>query len=393
MTRYLARCVHGLEWVCADEIHDALDGAADITMRRRAVTFEADGTADVLVPRTVDDVFVDVGRADLVPARPRRGAGVGPAGRPTAELVARAAATLPWHDGVAVVATTRPLPGALLIDVVAAVEGIRGLSRFDVEHAVGPVLERMIGGRYLVRTPQGREPGDPALTFRLTVDPSGVSGAVRLGTVPAHRRPWKLDTSPGTLHPPMAAALVRLAAPRRGEHVLDPFCGDGTVVVETAIGAPGAVVEGSDLDARRVAGARRNAARAGADVALRVADAGRPRPGPPCDVVITNPPWNVAVDARGALASGLDPFWQALPQLLAPQGRLVVVADASLEIHDVLSRIGLADSLTVRTRLAGRITDVVVAHHVEALTAVLTAGLARWRARALTEGIVTPAGF
>ncbi|MGF1646168.1 MAG: methyltransferase [Kineosporiaceae bacterium] len=393
MTRYLARCIHGLEWVCADEIHDALDGiggAGGIAMRRREVTFEAAGMAGV---RTADDVFVDVGRAHFGPSRIRHGAGVGAAGRPTADFVARAVATLPWPEGVAAVAATRPLPRAPLLDVVAVVEGVRGLSRFDVEHAVGPVLERIVGGRHLVRTPQGREPGDPALTLRVAVDSSTVSGGVRLGARPAHRRPWKLDTGPGTLHPPMAAALVRLAAPRRGERVIDPFCGDGTIVVEAALAAPGAVVHGSDLDAGRVEGARRNTVRARMDVGLGVADAGRSRPGPPYDVVITNPPWNLAVGSRGALTSGLDPFWRALPRLLAPTGRLVVVADASLDVHAVLSRVGLADALTVRTRLAGRIADVVMAGQVGAPEAPLAAGLARWRRRALIEGVVTPTGF
>lgn len=343
--------------------------------------FGTSGGAVAPVPRTADDVFVDVGGASLAGAA-----------RPSAAAAAAALAGLPWADAVAVVASTRDVPATPLLDVVATVQGLRGLNRFDVEQALGPRLEPALAGRYLVRTPQGRAPGDPDLTFRVTLTPEAVTGALRLPRVPAHRRPWKLEAGPGTLHPPMAAVLARLADPRPGDRVLDPFCGDGTVVVETALAAPAAHVHGSDLDPDRVAGAGRNAARAGVRAEFAVADAGRLPAAQRYDVVVTNPPWNLAVDGRGSLARTLDRFWCAVPGLLAPAGRLVVVADVSLEVRLALSRSGLTETLAARTRLAGRVADVVVAGP-ESAPAPLDAGLAGWRSAALGEGIVTQTGF
>jgi tRNA (guanine6-N2)-methyltransferase len=72
---------------------------------------------------------------------------------------------------------------------------------------------------------------------------------------------------PGTLHLPVAAAMVRLAGVRPGDAVVDPCRGAGTVLVESPV--PGV---GSDLAG--VAAARVNA-RHRHDIAWLTADARR----------------------------------------------------------------------------------------------------------------------
>jgi precorrin-6B methylase 2 len=275
-----------------------------------------------------------------------------------------------------------------VLDVVAAVEGHR-FGRFAVEHAVGPPLAaRLGGGRYLRRTAEGREPGEEDLTVRVSVRDGVVGAAVRLAARPLHRRDWKRDTGPGTLHPPLAAALARIAAPESGWSVVDPFCGDGTVAIETALAFPAASVTGHDLDPVRLDNATRNAERAGVPVTFARVDAGRP--GERADVVITNPPWNLAVDGTGTLRDGLEPFWRRLPALLGPAGRFVAIMDAALDGPTALVRAGLALGLASRVRLAGRVSDVVLAaaHPPE-----LSESAAAWRDRAIAQGVVTAEGF
>ena len=60
--RIIARSVHGLEWVCADEIVAAVPGVDDLRLTRREIAFRVP-TADraLLDLRTVDDVFLHVG--------------------------------------------------------------------------------------------------------------------------------------------------------------------------------------------------------------------------------------------------------------------------------------------------------------------------------------------
>ncbi len=73
--------------------------------------------------------------------------------------------------------------------------------------------------------------------------------ALRAGPRPLHRRGWKVRTGPGSLHPPVAAALARLARRPGGGVIADPFCGDGTIPVEVALADPAAHVLAADLDA------------------------------------------------------------------------------------------------------------------------------------------------
>jgi tRNA (guanine6-N2)-methyltransferase len=368
----LVRCVHGLEWVCADEV-TRLRGATGLQFGRRDVMVQL----PVLDPaalglRTADDAYLAVGS----------GTGATP------DEIAAALSPLPWEGRVDDVRALRAVPSAPVLDVVAALEGHR-FSRFAVEHAVGPALAARFGGTYLRRTGEGREPGEPDLTVRVAVRNGAVTAALRIAARPLHRRDWKRDTGPGTLHPPMAAALARLASPEPGETVLDPFCGDGTIAVETALAFARARVTGHDLDPARLDNAERNAERAGVSVTLARADAGCP--GAHADVVITNPPWNLAVDAAGALGGGLDPFWRRLPDLLTPAGRFVAITDATLDAPAALVRAGVALGLTTRVRLAGRVSDVVLAaptHRPE-----LPGPMEVWRQRALIAGVVSADGF
>jgi 23S rRNA G2445 N2-methylase RlmL len=375
VTTIIARCVHGLEWVCADEIATRLPSAAAVRLARREVVFDVSVESGLPDLRTVDDVFVRVGGLDEV-ATTRDGL----------RSVGRRVAALPF-DAV-------DRPSAPRVDVVASVEGRRTYSRFEVEQAVGPAVAARLGGSYLGRAADGRAPGDPDLSVRLFLRGTAMTVAVRLGPRPRHRRPYKQDTGAGTLHPPVAAALARLVRPADGAVLLDPFCGDGTIPIESALAYPGARAVGSDLDAHRLGNASANAARAGVHPAFVRADAGRlpVRPGS-VGAVVTNPPWNLAVAAAGRLDASLDPFWVRLSGPLAVDGRVCVIADESLDAPGTAHRLGWPVGLATRIRLAGRVSDVVLCGPPGRGAPPLDSGLARWRYRAIADGIVTATGF
>lgn len=396
--RVVARCVHGLEWVCAAEV--SRSGATDVRMGRREVSFSTDEPAAL---RTADDVLVAV---DREPARPDRGSAAAGADNRTAAAdnrpaaaadnrsdvagLAAALAELPWAAAVDAVRTVREIPPRPVIDIVAAVEGRRRFTRHDVENALGPLLARRLRGSYLRRTAAGREPGNPDLTCRVFVRPDGATAAVRLTRTPLHRRPWRLDVGPGALHPPVAAAMVDLA-PGSGA-LLDPFCGDGTIVIEAALTGTWTDCAGSDADPDRLAAARRNAGRAAVDARWTRRDAGELPPGD-ARAVVTNPPWNLAVDAVGALTGGLDPFWDRLPGALADGGVFVGITAAELDAPETLRRRGYGVALGVQLRLAGRLCHLTVAAPPGAAAATLPPAAAAWRARAIADGVVTETGF
>jgi tRNA (guanine6-N2)-methyltransferase len=171
---------------------------------------------------------------------------------------------------------------------------------------------------------------------------------------------------------------------------VDPFCGDGTVAIEAALAYPGARVSATDIDPARLANAAANARRAGVGIDLAVADAGHLAG--PAGVVLTNPPWNLAVDATGTLSGSLEPFWRALSGALGPGGRLCAVVDADLDAGTALRRLGFATGLAARIRLAGRVSEVLVAGPPGSRAPALPAGPAAWRDRASAAG-VTGDGF
>jgi tRNA (guanine6-N2)-methyltransferase len=379
----IGRSVRGLEWVAADEVSATLPEARGLAMAGREVTFTVAELAPPLLGlRTVDDVFAEVGRV----------AGAGP-GKDSVAAVARGVGGLDWSTALARLGQVRSLPARPAIDVVVSLAGRRGYNRFAVEHAAGETLARRLGGAYLPRTSGGRPAGRPDLVVRVFVRGTEAVAAVRLAADPLHRRGYKRDAGAGTLHPPAAAALARLAAPAAGT-AADPMCGDGTIAIETALSCPGTRVLASDIDPGRLGAAGRNAARAGARLAVCRADAGRlPWAGGSVEALITNPPWQVAVEARGRLRGSLGEFWRDVPRVLTPGGRLCLIADAQLGTPGLLPRLGYQLALAAQVRLAGRVSHVLLCAPPGRDPVCLPDGLARWRHRALAAGVVTETGF
>jgi 23S rRNA G2445 N2-methylase RlmL len=373
----LARCVRGLEWVAADEVSALAPGT--VTISPRSIDFTLpDLVPELLGLRTVDDVFLRLGEVS----------GVGTT-KDVVPGLAQRLARLSWAAGVARLRELRVLPERPAFDVVASIDGKRNFNRYAVENALGPRLASVLGGSYLARTGEGLAGGDPDLTVRVFLDGTRAIGALRLGARPAHRRGYKLDTGAGTLHPPVAAALVRLTAPAAGESLLDPFCGDGTIAIEAALAFPDARVAGSDLDPARLANAKANAARAGVEIGWNRADAGGSAA--TADLVVTNPPWNLAVDARGTLSRSLEPFWRSLRERVS--GRICLLADAELAAGTVLRGAGFPIALGIQIRLAGRVSEIVLCAPPGRSRPALPPGPAIWRARAEEAGVVTAQGF
>lgn len=378
----IARSVRGLEWVLADEIAQRLPAARDLALTPREIAFRLPaldpGVHDL---RTADDAFLvvgtvsDVGRTKDVPPA---------AGRRIAEL--------DWVAALSALGGLRPVRSPPLFDVVVSLEGRRNFSRFDLENATGDALVAVLGGRHLARTAGTRPDGVPDLTVRLFVRGPDVTVALRLANRPLHRRAYKIDTGPGTLHPPVAAALARLAGVTAADVVADPFCGDATVAVEAALTCPGVRVEAADVDPGRLVNAARNVARAGVAVDLECRDAARTPTDGRITALLTNPPWNVAVDAQGMLTDGLDAFWERLEGVLAPAGRYCLVADAELDAPGLLRGLGHRLAVAVRVRLAGRVVHLVLGT-TGAEPPDLPPSLTTWRTRAQDAGVVAEDGF
>jgi 23S rRNA G2445 N2-methylase RlmL len=319
MGRFFARATRGIEWIAAAEIAGRAGGTVhDLGHREVHFSLSASGAGPLLGLRTVDDVFAWAGR---VGGMGRARSSLGALARFPASGVAAAMAS---------VAELRPVPDGAPFDVVASFLGRRNYNRFDIEDAVGSALAHVTGGSYVARRTAALPRTTTALSWRVHVrDDSAILG-LRLGPRPLHRRASAWATVPGSLHPPVAAALVLLGGVFPGQWLGDPFCGSGTILAEYLHLAPTGRAVGVDATPDAVSAARANltATACGDRALVAVADAAALPVRPDAlDVVVTNPPWGRTVALHGSGPAAEARAWRTVAGSSARFGRLVVVSE------------------------------------------------------------------
>ncbi len=304
----LVRTVTGLERLAAAELTAANHRVIDLS-KRQLIIEPTTATIVTDPPRLADDLFIiqatapDPGRTRpaLAAAANSLDLGTCPRGR---------------------------------FAVSASFHGSRNYNRFDVEDLVGEAVPQRSGSRYHSRR-NGAAPPTDRVDWRVILDGKTMWVGFRPFDVPLHRREYRRQTVTGSLHPPVAAAMARLAHIEDGHRVLDPFCGAGTLLLEAHAVAPGATYLG--VDKATIPVARANTPDH-ASVHWRTGNArdlrGR------FDRIVTNPPW----DIRLAIGS-LTPYLTQWRRALHPDGRVVtilnqeqserMIGDAAWRIHDV----------------------------------------------------------
>ncbi|GIH96979.1 methyltransferase domain-containing protein [Planobispora siamensis] len=341
----MARCVHGLEPILAEEILEL--GLGTITrMGPREVHFRTRGPQPrVTGLRTADDVFLLAARCEDVGAARRDAAGLARlAGLADPGRLLRLRGE---HGG----------PGAFTgVEVSASFVGGRNFNRYDAEDAVGRALARRLGVDYHSRR-AGTAPPAGHSGWRVTLDGAYATLMLRVAGRPLHRRDYKRCSIPGTLHPPLAAAMARMAGIRPGHRVLDPCCGAGTLLIEAGGQQPEARLYGFDLAWEALRAAGENAA--GTPVTVGRADAGRlPVPDGAVDRVLSNPPWGGQVTAGGLLAAAPSRWWAELRRVLAPGGQAVVLLPDVGGLAAGIAQ-GLVPTHLQRIRVSGAVSFLV----------------------------------
>jgi 23S rRNA G2445 N2-methylase RlmL len=181
---------------------------------------------------------------------------------------------------------------------------------------------------------------DPtATTWDVIVTEAEEAIELRPRRLPDPRFAWRVADVSAASHPTIAAALARVAGARPDDVVWDPFCGSGAELIERGLLGPAARLVGGDLDARALDAARANAAAAGLDVELALADALAFEPGR-VSLVITNPPLGRRI--RGDVGGLLERFIERAARLLVPGGRLVWITPVPERTERAGRRAGLS---------------------------------------------------
>jgi 23S rRNA G2445 N2-methylase RlmL len=287
MNRIFVITTRGLEAVSADEL-SAISGVEVLGSAYRRVLAAASALAPLAALRTVDDAFLLLDRWTDISHTRAALAGFTDAAAGLDAGVIRAA--LDALRGL------RPLPERPVYSVTANFVGQRNYSAPEIKTA----LAAGIAARCPDWTLSERDE-DADLNLRLFIDHSDALLGLRISRDPLHRRPYKQHHLPGSLKPPVAAALIRLAgdvAP--GACLLDPFCGSGTLLIEAALSGLRPV--GGDASGEAVAHALANARDARTALLVSQWDArALPLPAASVDLAVSNLPWGRQVTVDSAL--------------------------------------------------------------------------------------------
>jgi tRNA (guanine6-N2)-methyltransferase len=307
VTSVFAVSTRGLEAVCADEMA-ALPGVTieQVAYRRVAATCD-EPLAPLLGLRTVDDVFLDVATWSGIVRQ-----------RSALDRFGELGAQIDLYQAATHCAEVRTVPRSPVFSVTANFVGKRNYSTVEIKQACAESIAAAHGWAYA--------PDDAGadLNVRVFIDHDVAFVGVRLGERPLHRRPYKQAHMPGSLKPPVAAAMLALAEVGPGMRLLDPCCGAGTILIEAA--QIGAVAHGGDCDPDAVAAARANISAAGVSADVREWDA--------CvlslddgvfERVVTNLPWGREVQVDAALEAFYRRVCAEIRRVLVPGGRIAVL--------------------------------------------------------------------
>jgi 23S rRNA G2445 N2-methylase RlmL len=265
--------------------------------------------------RTVDDVFVHVASWH----------GIGHT-RNVLDRLRVLGGELRLHEAAVLCSDVRGLQWPPTFSVTANFVGGRNFATDEIKQAVGQRIASAHGWGYT------DDDATAGLNVRVFIEHSTAHVGVRLADHPLHRRSYKQWHVPGSLKPPVAAAMVWLAGIQPGVALLDPFCGAGTVPIEAA--AYGMRALGGDLDASALLAAQANARAADAYAGLSVWDArALPLASGSAERIVTNLPWGREVAVDGTLETLYRDACAELRRVVTPAGRIVLLTSAPDLVH------------------------------------------------------------
>jgi 23S rRNA G2445 N2-methylase RlmL len=345
-----AMVLPGLEPVAAEEIEKALGGEVKRTGPGLVVFRAPEVDRDLLRLRTTEDVFLLAWGTDKLTYRAE-----------DLEKIRRwTAKEADWQTLLRLHHAIRPKPkGKPTYRLVAQMNGHHGYRRIDARAA----LAKGLAGKLPASWRHAEE--NASVEIWLTIDEATAVCGLRLSDRSMRHRTYKHEHLPASLRPTVAAAMVRLAAARPGQLVLDPLCGAGTILAEQlAVGrpreGPAVRVLGGDLDQTALRTAAANLRRLG-EVDLARWDAGLlPLPDAAVDAVISNPPFGKQL----GVPEEIGPLYQRvvveLDRVLRPGGVAVLLVAAFGALKDATRAVRWKSVRQLHVRVLGQRATVSV---------------------------------
>jgi tRNA (guanine10-N2)-dimethyltransferase len=172
-----------------------------------------------------------------------------------------------------------------------------------------------------------------------------------------HKRPFFY---PGSMSPKLARCMVNLTRLKKGETLLDPFCGTGGILLEAGI--IGARVVGTDIDYKMVKGTEENLQHCGIDdYQLFHEDARKFKLPYQVDAIATDPPYGISASTGGEKSNELyQQSVLSMQGLIKDEGLVCLATPHYLDIPETL---------------AGTNFEIIEQHHIrmhKSLTRVIS---------------------
>ena len=229
-------------------------------------------------------------------------------------------------------------PGESFAVRIKRIQGaVPHIIRVELERKLGElILNKVKGAKVNLKLPQK--------TFFGILTESRFIFGLKMGEIPTkpffERSPQKRPFFHPTAMPAkLARCMVNLAQPRKGELVLDPFCGTASMLIEA--GLIGCRVLGFDVQPSMVKGSLQNLLHFGVKPdGMVVADAKHP-PISETDCVVTDPPYGRSATTLGWTTRQIvESFLSTVGETLLRGRRVCMASPKSIKIGNIGRKLG-----------------------------------------------------
>lgn len=272
--RYWFRCPMGLEQLLSEEISDHLS-CEHIHNSHRNVWISTNWTKELpfAAVKLADDVYYYLGCCSGVDRT-----------RPSLDILLH-------YFQHTIIPRLSSLPAQAYFRITLSFVGKRNYSRFFVENKLNDLLRHHTTFQPLSNElKQARKVGEYRL--RCHIEDDTVFWGLGFQDVPLHRRSWRHIRYDGQLHTTVAAAMARALDREKAQVIIDPFCGSGTLLIESALLSPSHAHFGFDISSEAIDTARGSAEMAGIQITFTEKDSlSTEWPAEPF-LLLSNPPWD-----------------------------------------------------------------------------------------------------
>jgi len=148
-----------------------------------------------------------------------------------------------------------------------------------------------------------------------------------------HKRPFFY---PGSMSPKLARCMVNLTGIKKGDTVLDPFCGTGGILIEAGI--LGARIVGTDIDEKMVEGTKSNLDHCGVENhEIFQEDARNIQLNYKVNAIATDPPYGISASTGGEDSQNLySGALLRMEKLLVEKGKICMATPHYMDIQGLI---------------------------------------------------------